>query len=224
MLTLRRDMNALRLSADQQQVYCGFNVPLHLQTPPPKGLEPDEAYREIFEAAVTATETIAPAQSAFKRKLQRALRAVICRGPMYEPPPIAPGKDAMYWELPCPPNVDLLSFLALLCPRPKAPAGIRRRIAATKFRLRMNLKYEWFLKRSMKKNAESRVRIALGSDFKVRVRACCFPVTHESCGVLRDAHAPLGNPCALSVPQCCAELRMCCVSICKLDVMGCRCA
>lgn len=76
----------------------------------------------------------------------------------------------MYWEIPCPPLIDLLSFEAFLAPRPKVPGGMRRRLTAARIKLQMNLKYEWFLKRKSRVRAEDKVRAALGAEFQVRVR------------------------------------------------------
>ena len=80
---LRQDLNALRLPPELQQVYCGFNVPLHLQPCAPSGLESDAAYREIFENAVTNLGVVPEPVNPLKRKLERAMRAAVCKPPIF---------------------------------------------------------------------------------------------------------------------------------------------
>ncbi len=62
--TLRRDMYALRIKPMQQQTFCGFNVPLHLQPKMPHGVPPDEAFRMIFLSGVSKAEIAAAAAEA----------------------------------------------------------------------------------------------------------------------------------------------------------------
>ena len=52
-------MNALRVRPRQQQTFCGFNVPMHLQPRAASNLLPDEAYRMIFMSGVSKHELAA---------------------------------------------------------------------------------------------------------------------------------------------------------------------